>query len=82
MINFSSARKLNIFTGNFKTMPIVMSYEVKWLALLLNFWDWSDFSPALAKESLVHSYGRSFNGFVARLSDKEAAKIRGDSMLW
>ncbi|WOG91390.1 hypothetical protein DCAR_0310639 [Daucus carota subsp. sativus] len=33
-------------------------------------------SPALAKESLVHSYGRSFNGFVARLSDKEAAKIR------
>ncbi|XP_073111214.1 cucumisin [Elaeis guineensis] len=33
-------------------------------------------SAAGAKESLVYSYGRSFNGFAARLTDKEAAKIQ------
>ncbi|XP_034711893.1 cucumisin-like [Vitis riparia] len=32
-------------------------------------------SSSLAKESLLHSYGRSFNGFVARLSDEEVARI-------
>ena len=34
-------------------------------------------SSSLAKESLLHSYGRSFNGFVARLSDEEVARIAG-----
>nr|XP_010919429.2 cucumisin [Elaeis guineensis] len=33
-------------------------------------------STSGAKESLVYSYGRSFNGFAARLTDKEAAGIQ------
>ncbi|KAA8539862.1 hypothetical protein F0562_026554 [Nyssa sinensis] len=42
-------------------------------------------SPPLAKESLLHSYGRSFNGFVAKLSDEEAAKLQAKALghsLW
>lgn len=31
-----------------------------------------------AKESLVYSYGRSFNGFAAKLSDEEVARLLGD----
>ncbi|CAA2986221.1 cucumisin-like [Olea europaea subsp. europaea] len=34
-------------------------------------------SPSTAKESLVHSYGRSFNGFAAKLTKEEATKISG-----
>ncbi|KAJ4836714.1 hypothetical protein Tsubulata_031908 [Turnera subulata] len=33
-------------------------------------------SPSLVKESLIHSYGKSFNGFVAKLTDKEVARIK------
>ncbi|XP_038979852.1 cucumisin-like [Phoenix dactylifera] len=33
-------------------------------------------SSSGAKESLVYSYGRSFNGFAARLTDKEATRIQ------
>ncbi|RWR71954.1 cucumisin-like protein [Cinnamomum micranthum f. kanehirae] len=33
-------------------------------------------SSARAKESLVYSYGRSFNGFAAKLSDDEAVKFK------
>ncbi|KAJ4847128.1 hypothetical protein Tsubulata_047396 [Turnera subulata] len=33
-------------------------------------------SPSLAKESLIFSYGKSFNGFVAKLTDKEVERIR------
>ncbi|XP_074358064.1 subtilisin-like protease SBT4.3 [Apium graveolens] len=32
-------------------------------------------SHSLAKEALVYSYGRSFNGFVAKLADAEVAKL-------
>ncbi|KAH6754802.1 hypothetical protein C2S53_020167 [Perilla frutescens var. hirtella] len=32
-------------------------------------------SASSAKESLVHSYGRSFNGFAAKLTEEEAANI-------
>ncbi|KAL2516992.1 subtilase family protein [Abeliophyllum distichum] len=32
-------------------------------------------SPSSAKESLVHSYGRSFNGFAAKLTKEEATRI-------
>ncbi|KAJ6703655.1 SUBTILISIN-LIKE PROTEASE SBT3.1-RELATED [Salix viminalis] len=32
-------------------------------------------SSESAKKSLVYSYGRSFNGFAARLSDEEIGKI-------
>ncbi|KAF9614778.1 hypothetical protein IFM89_020632 [Coptis chinensis] len=32
-------------------------------------------SRSAAKESLVYSYGKSFNGFVAKLSDEEAARV-------
>ncbi|KAM1024787.1 hypothetical protein ACFX13_038670 [Malus domestica] len=31
--------------------------------------------PQGAKESLIFSYGKSFNGFAARLSDEEVAKL-------
>ncbi|XP_017250948.1 subtilisin-like protease SBT4.3 [Daucus carota subsp. sativus] len=33
-------------------------------------------SHSLAKEALLHSYQRSFNGFVAKLADAEVAKLR------
>lgn len=36
----------------------------------------------MAKESLIRSYGRSFNGFVAKLSNEEAAKIEGNWYLY
>ncbi|KAK1399598.1 Cucumisin [Heracleum sosnowskyi] len=32
-------------------------------------------SHSLAKEALLYSYGRSFNGFVAKLADAEVAKL-------
>ncbi|XP_011081160.1 cucumisin-like [Sesamum indicum] len=32
-------------------------------------------SASAAKDSLVHSYGRSFNGFAAKLTQEEAARI-------
>ncbi|XP_021908927.1 cucumisin-like [Carica papaya] len=32
-------------------------------------------SKRLARESLIYSYGKSFNGFVAKLSDTEVARI-------
>ncbi|XP_057811842.1 cucumisin-like [Salvia miltiorrhiza] len=32
-------------------------------------------SASAAKDSLVHSYGRSFNGFAAKLTDEEATRI-------
>ncbi|KAL6005540.1 hypothetical protein ACLOJK_006107 [Asimina triloba] len=34
-------------------------------------------SPSKAKDSLVYSYGKSFNGFAAKLSDDEAARFSG-----
>ncbi|XP_073259633.1 cucumisin-like [Populus alba] len=33
-------------------------------------------SSSEARESLIYSYGKSFNGFVAKLSDKEVARIK------
>ncbi|XLU82915.1 hypothetical protein S245_006335, partial [Arachis hypogaea] len=33
----------------------------------------------LARESKIHSYGKSFNGFVARLLPHEAAKLQGEN---
>ncbi|KAK1399599.1 Cucumisin [Heracleum sosnowskyi] len=33
-------------------------------------------SHSLAKEALLYSYGRSFNGFVAKLADAEVAKLK------
>lgn len=35
------------------------------------------FSASAAKHSLVHSYGRSFNGFAAKLTAEEAARVSG-----
>jgi len=35
-------------------------------------------STEAAKESLIYSYGRSFNGFAAKLSDQEVARFSGD----
>lgn len=35
-------------------------------------------STLAAKESLVYSYGRCFNGFAAKLSDEEVARLSGD----
>ncbi|XP_062146366.1 cucumisin-like [Alnus glutinosa] len=32
-------------------------------------------STSLAKESLIYSYGKSFNGFAAKLTDEEVAKF-------
>ncbi|KAF3448470.1 hypothetical protein FNV43_RR09183 [Rhamnella rubrinervis] len=32
-------------------------------------------STSLARDSLVHSYGRSINGFAAKLTDEEVAKL-------
>lgn len=37
-------------------------------------------STSKARESLVHSYGRSFNGFAAKLSDAEVAKFSGTDL--
>ncbi|KAK4488211.1 hypothetical protein RD792_003954 [Penstemon davidsonii] len=34
-------------------------------------------SASLAKNSLVHSYGRSFNGFAAKLTKDEASRVSG-----
>ncbi|KAL0329702.1 UNVERIFIED_CONTAM: Cucumisin [Sesamum radiatum] len=34
-------------------------------------------SASAAKDSLVHSYGRSFNGFAAKLTQEEATRISG-----
>lgn len=35
-------------------------------------------SASVAKESLVYSYGRSFNGFAAKLTSEEATRISGE----
>jgi hypothetical protein len=35
----------------------------------------------LAKESLIYSYGKSFNGFAAKLTDEEVAKFSGENIL-
>lgn len=35
-------------------------------------------STVAAKESLVYSYGRSFSGFAAKLSDEEVARLSGE----
>ena len=35
-------------------------------------------STASAKELLIYSYGRSFNGFAAKLSDEEVARFSGE----
>jgi len=35
------------------------------------------FSMQLARESKIHSYGKSFNGFVARLLPHEAERLQG-----
>lgn len=34
-------------------------------------------SASVAKKTLVFSYGRSFNGFAAKLTDEEAARVSG-----
>lgn len=38
-------------------------------------------STLAAKESLMYSYGRSFNGFAATLSDEEVATLIGIYMI-
>lgn len=38
-------------------------------------------SKQLARESKIHSYGKSFNGFVARLLPHEAEKLQGINKL-
>lgn len=38
------------------------------------------FSKKLARESKIHSYGKSFNGFVARLLPHEAEKLLGTKL--
>jgi len=35
------------------------------------------FSVQLARQSRIHSYGKSFNGFVARLLPHEAERLKG-----
>ena len=37
-----------------------------------------NFSASAAKESLIYSYGRSFNGFAAKLSDGEVERLSGE----
>lgn len=32
-------------------------------------------SPSRAKDSLIYSYGKSMNGFAAKLSDEEVARF-------
>lgn len=39
-------------------------------------------SASSAKDSLVHSYGRSFNGFAAKLTEEEAEIIAGKRQLF
>lgn len=36
-----------------------------------------NFSASAAKESLIYSYGRSFNGFAAKLSDEVVVRLSG-----
>ena len=38
----------------------------------------SNCSALSAKESLIYSYGRSFNGFAAKLTDEEVTKFSGE----
>ena len=35
-------------------------------------------SSTSAKDSLIYSYGRSFNGFAAKLTDEEVARFSGE----
>lgn len=42
----------------------------------------SDYSASSAKESLIYSYGRSFNGFAAKLTKDEAESISGDAIIF
>ncbi|KAJ6889377.1 Cucumisin [Populus alba x Populus x berolinensis] len=44
--------------------------------LKFNVVDFITCSSSEARESLIYSYGKSFNGFVAKLSDKEVARIK------
>jgi len=49
--------------------------------LKFNVVDFITCSSSEARESLIYSYGKSFNGFVAKLSDKEVARIKGNHVL-
>lgn len=49
----------------------------------MDFWSFNivSFSASAAKESLIYSYGRTFNGFAAMLSDEEVARFAGDILV-
>jgi hypothetical protein len=38
-------------------------------------------STEAAEESLIYSYGRSFHGFAAKLSDEEVARFSGETVI-
>ncbi|KAF8380348.1 hypothetical protein HHK36_027833 [Tetracentron sinense] len=54
--------------GSFKRSESLSLYNLKHLNL-------SNCSHSSAKKSLVYSYGRSFNGFAAKLSEEEVTKF-------
>lgn len=45
----------------------------------VNYFFEVNFSADAAKELLIYSYGRSFNGFAAKLSDEEVERLLGES---
>ncbi|KAB5564446.1 hypothetical protein DKX38_004500 [Salix brachista] len=49
-----------------------------WRASWEGIGKFSECSSESAIKSLVYSYGRSFNGFAARLSDEEVEKLSGE----
>jgi len=45
------------------------------------FYQLQYFNSQLAKDWLIYSYGKSFNGFAAKLTDEEVAKFSGECKL-
>ncbi|CAN0841540.1 unnamed protein product [Linum grandiflorum] len=69
MHSIADDRKIHVvYMGDLPNDGVTSAHHVSLLENVLG-------SASLAKESLVYSYGRSFNGFAAKLSPQEVAKF-------
>ena len=64
--------------SKYKSLPITaLTFELS-QAYSFFFFFFFNCSASTAKESLLYSYGKSFNGFAAKLNDEEVEKFSGE----